>query len=301
MVISYKFWQKRFHGDQAALGRKLHVGGFSYSIVGIMPASFQFPNGDVDLWVPSAPDAPFAVRRDATWFTVIGRMKPGVTLERAAADLATVQSQLGKQFPKPDAELKVETQALKDVIVGGARNSLWLLYGSVSLLLLIACSNIAALLLARTAEREHEISIRFSLGASRRAIIFQLLTEVLALALLGSIAGLLIAAAASRAFHLLATALPRADEIVLNWQVAAYSLGAAVADDAALRVVSRTARNAAGACAFASSRRSNAGVDAQSGAVGARGRAGNACGHAADWCGPVVAQFSRAYAGVSRI
>ena len=84
-------------------------------------------------------------------------------------------------------------------------------------------------MLARTAEREHEISIRFSLGASRRAIIFQLLTEVLALALLGSIAGLLIAAAASRAFHLLATALPRADEIVLNWQVAAYSLGAAVA------------------------------------------------------------------------
>jgi predicted permease len=229
VVISYKFWQRRFHGDRAALGRKLHVGGFSYSIVGIMPASFQFPNGDVDLWAPSAPDAPFAVRRDATWFTVIGRMKPGVTLERAAADLATVQSQLGKQFPKPDAELKVEARALKDVIVGSARQSLWLLYGSVSLLLLIACSNIAALLLARTAEREHEISIRFSLGASRLAIIFQLLTEVLALALLGSIAGLLIAAAASRAFHLLATALPRADEIRLNWQVAAYSLGAAVA------------------------------------------------------------------------
>ena len=122
VVISYKFWQRRFHGDQAALGKKLHVGGFSYSIVGIMPASFQFPNGGVDLWAPSAPDAPFAVRRDATWFTVIGRMKPGVTLERAAADLATVQSQLGKQFPKPDAELKVETRALKDVIVGNAGN-----------------------------------------------------------------------------------------------------------------------------------------------------------------------------------
>src|SRR6185369_1332346 len=97
------------------------------------------------------------------------------------------------------------------------------------ILLLIACSNIAALLLARTAEREHEISIRFSLGASRLAIIFQLLTEVLALALLGSIAGLLIAATASRAFHLLAKTLPRADEITLNWGVAAYSLGAAVA------------------------------------------------------------------------
>ena len=73
-----------------------------------MPASFHFPNRDVDLWAPSPPDAPYAVRRDETWFTVIGRMKPGVTLRRALADLATVQSQLGKQFPKPDAELTVE-------------------------------------------------------------------------------------------------------------------------------------------------------------------------------------------------
>ena len=118
---------------------------------------------------PSAPDAPFAQRRDATWFTVIGRMKPGVALKQATADLATVQSRLGRQFPKPDAELTIQTEPLKDTIVGTVRSSLWLLYGSVSLLMLIACSNIAALLLARTAEREHEISIRLSLGASRQS------------------------------------------------------------------------------------------------------------------------------------
>jgi len=229
VLISYRYWQRRFHGDPAALGQKVHVGGYASTIVGVMPESFQFPNADVDMWTPSAPDAPFARRRDATWFTVIGRMKPGITLRQGTSDLLTVQSQLGRQFPKPDAELTVQTQALKDVIVGDSRSSLWLLYGSVSLLLLIACSNIAALLLARTTEREHEVSIRFSLGASRIAIIAQLLTEVFALALLGSLAGLLIAGAASRGFHrLLAKTLPRAGEIELNWRIVAYTLLAAV-------------------------------------------------------------------------
>jgi predicted permease len=228
VLISDEFWQRRFHGDPSAIGKRLHIGRFSYSIVGIMPRSFQFPNRDVDLWAPSPPDAPYAVQRDSTWFTVIGRLKPGVTLQEGTTDLANVQSQLGKQFPRPDGELVILTEPLKEIIVGGVRSSLWLLYGSVSLLLLIACSNIAALLLARTAEREHEISIRYSLGASRMSIIAQLLTEVFALALLGSLAGLLVAAGASHAFHLLAKTLPRAEEITLNWRVAAYSLAAAV-------------------------------------------------------------------------
>ncbi|HWG19215.1 MAG TPA: ABC transporter permease [Terracidiphilus sp.] len=228
VLISHAFWQRRFHGDPSALGKKLRVGSFHYSIIGIMPASFHFPNRDVDLWAPSPPDAPYAQRRDATWFTVIGRMKPGVTLNEAAADLSTVQSQLGKQFAKPDSELSVTAEPLKETIVGSVRGSLWLLYGSVSLLLLIACSNIAALLLARTAEREHEIAVRFSLGASRRSVITQLLTEVLALALLGAVAGLAVAAAATRGFHLLANTLPRADEITLNGRVVVYSLACAV-------------------------------------------------------------------------
>jgi len=228
VIISYRYWQQRFGGDPAALGQKLHVGGFTSSIIGVMPASFQFPNPDVDVWTPSAPDAPFAGRRDSTWFTVIGRLKPTTNLRQATNDLLTVQSQLGKQFPKPDAELTVQTQPLKDVIVGNSGSSLWLLYGSVSLLLLIACSNIAALLLARTTEREHEVSIRFSLGASRKSIVAQLLTETFALALLGSLAGLLIAYAASRGFHLLAKTLPRAEEIALNWRIVAYTLAAAL-------------------------------------------------------------------------
>jgi predicted permease len=223
VLISYRFWQRRFHGAPDATEQKLHIGDYSYSIAGIMPPQFAFPNRDVDVWSPSPPDAPYARRRDATWYNVIGRLKPGVRLEHAQADLATVQSQLGKQFPKPDADLAVESTPLKQSVVGGVRASLWLLYGSVSLLLLIACSNIAALLLARTADREHEISIRFSLGASRSRIIVQLLTEVFVLAAAGSLLGLLVAAGASRAFHLLSNTLPRAEEITVNWRIVLYS------------------------------------------------------------------------------
>ncbi len=228
VLISHAFWQRRFHGDPAAINRKLRVGSSSLTIVGVMPESFAYPDKDVDLWAPSAPDAPFAQRRDETWFTVIGRMKPGVTLKQAAADLETVQQQLGKQFPKPDADLTTQVEPLKATVIGGVGKSLWLLYGSVSLLLLIACSNIAALLLARTAEREQEIAIRFSLGAARKAIVLQLLSEVLGLSLLGGLAGLAVAAGAAKGFHLLAGQLPRAGEVTLNWSVAGYSLACAI-------------------------------------------------------------------------
>jgi len=228
-IISWSFWQRRFHGEPDAIGKKLHVGGFSYSIIGVMPRSFAFPSREVDLWAPSPPDAPYAQSRTATWFRVIGRMKPGVTLHQAQADLATVQSRLGKQFPNPDADLLVESTPLKTIVVGDTSGSLWMLYGAVSLLLLIACSNIAALLLARTAGREHEISVRFSLGASRRAIVAQLLTEVFVLALLGSLVGIAVAASAAHGFHLLAKTLPRASEITINWTIALYSLLCAVA------------------------------------------------------------------------
>jgi putative ABC transport system permease protein len=231
VLISYAFWQRRFHGNPDVIGKALRIGsrrGDSFPIIGVMPASFQFPSRDADLWAPSPPDAPFAQRRDETWFTVIGRLKPGISVQQADVDLNTVQARLGRQYAKPDNELAVETTPLKETIVGRVRDSLWLLYGSVTLLLLIACSNIAALLLARTTEREHEVSIRFSLGASRKAIVVQILTEVFALAFIGSIAGLLVAAAADRWFHLLAKTLPRAEEITLNWRVALYSLSAAL-------------------------------------------------------------------------
>lgn len=224
-LISYRFWQTFYHGDPAAVGRKLHVGGFSFSIIGVMPESFVFPVSNVDLWTPSPPDAPYAQSRSETWFQVVGRMKPGVAERQALADLNVVQARLGREYPKTDADLNVQGMPLKATVVsGGIRDSLWLLYGSVSLLLLIACSNIAALLLARTSDREHEMSVRFAMGASRRSLVMQLLSEVLVLAFAGALLGLLIAALASQAFHLLANTLPRAQEITLNWRIVLYSL-----------------------------------------------------------------------------
>ena len=122
-----------------------------------------------------------------------------MTLEQARADLAAVQLRLGEQYPKTDAEMTVAVTPLKDVVVGGVGRSLWMLFGAVSVLLLIACTNIATLLLARGARREQEVALRYSLGASRRAVAAQLLTEATLLAIAGAAAGLLVAAGTSAA------------------------------------------------------------------------------------------------------
>ena len=224
ILISDRFWRRRFAADPNALGKKLRINGYSSSIVGIMPASFLFPDRDVDLWSAVPPDAPIAQNREWTWYLAIGRLKPGVTIEQARANLATVQKQLGSAFPKTDADLTVGIEPLKEKTIGGVRRSLWILFGSVSVLLLIACTNIIALLLARAAQRQHEISVRFSLGGTRTAIVTQLVTEVFVLALAGAAFGLLVANAASKVFRSLAANLPRVEEIHLDARIVAYSL-----------------------------------------------------------------------------
>lgn len=227
VLVSDRFWRTHMGADPGAVGKVLK--GLSATVIGVLPPSFHVPSRDVDLWVSSPGDAPYAKgNRAATWYRVTGRLKPGVTLAEAQSDVTTVQSQLGKQFAKTDGNLTVVLVPAKSVVVGEVGGSLWVLYGSVSLLLLIACTNIAALLMARTAEREHEISIRSSLGASRSAIICQLLTEVFVLALAGSLLGLLIAAGASHVFSTFSKGLPRVDEISLNWRIVVYSLVCAV-------------------------------------------------------------------------
>ena len=227
-LISYRLWQTLFHADPNVIGKKLRFGTSASTIVGVMPASFSFPDKDVDVWMPVPPDAPYANNRDSTWYTVVGRLKPEVSVEQARADLATVQSQLGKQYPQSDAKLVVQVTPLKDSVVGDSGNSLWLLYGSVSLLLLIACTNIAALLLSRTSDREHEMFVRFSLGASRRAVLAQFLTEMFLLAVAGAVAGLGIATAGTNAFRVLAPDLPRVQEVSLDGRILAYTLASAV-------------------------------------------------------------------------
>jgi putative ABC transport system permease protein len=227
-VISDRFWRNRFNSDPSTVGRKLRIDGYAFTIVGVMPASFLFAERDVDLWSPVPLDAPYAQDRKSTWYTVIGRLKPGVTATQAQANLATVQAQLARQFPETDSDLTVGVEPLKEKTVGGVRSSLWLLFGSVTLLLLIACTNIIALLLARATQRQHEISVRFSLGASRGNLIAQLLTESFVLALLGSLLGLFLAAGASDIFRALARDLPRLDEIHLDSRIVLYSLACSV-------------------------------------------------------------------------
>ncbi len=228
VLVSHRFWRDHLHADAAVIGKAITLSGVAFTIVGVLPESFRYPQNDIDVWEPNPPDAPYAQSRDSTWFTVMGRLKPGVSVAQAQADLATVQAHLGKQFPQSDGDLTISVEPLKAAVIGGAQKSLWLFYGAVSLLLIIACTNIAALLMARTAEREHEIAVRYSLGASRTAIVGQLLTEVFALALAGSILGLMLAAGAAHLLGLLSQDLPRIEEVKLSWRVLAYSLGCAL-------------------------------------------------------------------------
>ncbi len=228
VLISDRYWRRRFNADPNIVGKNLRLDGRLNPIVGVMPPSFLFPNREADLWCPIPAGLSYGEARENNWFTVIGRLKPGGTVEQARANLATVQAQLGRQFPKTDAELSVGIEPLKETTIAESRRSLWLLFGSVTLLLFIACTNIVALLLSRSAQRQHEISVRFSLGAPRGALIAQLLTETFLLALIGSGLGLFLASAASDIFRSLAAQLPRVEEIHLDTRIVLYSLACSV-------------------------------------------------------------------------
>ncbi len=254
VLISDRFWRRRFGADPNVVGKTLRIGRTSIPIIGVMPASFLFPERDVDLWSTSPSDGPFAQNRTLTWFNTIGRLKPGVTPAQALANLATVQANLGRQFPKPDAKITVSIKPLKEATIGGVRKSLWILFGSVSLLLLIACTNVAALLLSRAAGRRQEIAVRFSLGASRASVVAQLLTEALILSLAGAMLGIAAAAGASAIFRALAKDLPRIEEIGLDWRIVGYTLLCSVAAALAcgvLPAIRGTRRDLAGSLAQA--------------------------------------------------
>ena len=133
VLISYGYWHRRLGGDPRVVGRRLRFGKSGLTIVGVMPQSFQFPDADVDMWIPNAPDAPYSQSRAYGWFTTVGRLKPGVTQARGLADLQQVQRQLGRQDAKTDADLTVHMEPLKQVVLQDAGDSLWLLYGAVTL------------------------------------------------------------------------------------------------------------------------------------------------------------------------
>ena len=171
------------------LDQPVRIGNASIATIGVMPATFQFPAADVGVWTADEDDAPWGQLRTQTRYTGIGRLKPGVTIEQARADLERVQASLAAQYPDTDRQIGVRLVPLKETVVGSTRPSLWILFGAVSVLLLIACINIAALLLSRAARRQ-KILVRYSLGGSRASVAAQLLTEAGVLAFIGAAVGL---------------------------------------------------------------------------------------------------------------
>jgi putative ABC transport system permease protein len=222
VLISHRYWSTRLDSDPSALEKQLRLGDQEFDIVGVMPESFEFPDSDVDIWTPRI-YFPFVLSRNNLWYSAFGRLRPGVTLDEARADLTLIQARLAEQFPETDREVGVYLEPLKETTVGSFRASLWLLFGSVTILLLIATTNIAALLLSRAARRRQEISLRLVLGASQRSVAAQVFTETAILAVAGAVLGLLVAAAAAAALRMLAPEFPRIAEIGLNSRVLLYT------------------------------------------------------------------------------
>ena len=228
-LVSDRYWRERMGAAPEALGKVIVIDGRSIAVVGVMPQSFAHVDRGVDVWMPGFVDIPWPEQRTNGWFPgVVGRLAPGVTLEQARADLTAVQRQLAAEYPQTDADLSVAAAPHKDTIVGPMSGSLWLLFGAVSLLLLIACTNITALLLARATQRERDVAIRFSLGASRARVIGQQLIETGLLVAAGAGAGLVATYGAVKLVARVAADLPRFDELSPDWSIVLFSAVTAV-------------------------------------------------------------------------
>ncbi|MGA8595783.1 MAG: ABC transporter permease [Bryobacteraceae bacterium] len=235
-IISYGLWQSRFGGKPDAIGGRIvfngkgYIGSRAYTVVGVTPSRFQL-SGEADVFTPIGQNtAPTMQNREMhPGIQVIGRLRSGVTLAQAQAEVALIGHRLAKQYPKEDAGQNFGAEPLRQRIVGDVRPILWLLLGSVSLVLLIACVNVASLLLARAVSRERELAMRAALGAGRGRLIRQCLTESAILALAGGALGVILAAVGARPFVTFwPGSLPRAEEIHLDWRVLLFAFSASL-------------------------------------------------------------------------
>ena len=223
-VLSYGLWQKRFGGDPKVIGSKVAISGGSVTIVGVMPNGFEFPQQS-EMWFPFNLDAS-AERRDNRYVNVIGRLKPGVTTEQAQADINSINQRLSESYVETNTGWSTRVSNLRESMVSGTRTALLVLLGAVAMVLLIACGNVANLLLARITARQKEIAVRTALGASRWRIVRQLITESLLLSVIGGVVGFGISVWLTRLLIAVSPAnSPRFDEIGIDWRVFLFTLG----------------------------------------------------------------------------
>jgi len=185
-ILSYGLWLRRFGGDPQAVGKQMILNDHSYTVVGVMPRGFKFAESEVEIWIPLGLTDKAKVNHDSHYLEVVARLKPGVKVAEATADLQTIAAQLTRQFPETNAHVGAYAQPLRDHIVGKLREAIYLLVGAVAFVLLIACANVANLLLARASGRQREMAVRMTMGAGRWRIVRQMLTESI---LLSSVAG----------------------------------------------------------------------------------------------------------------
>ncbi len=231
VILGHRFWRDHLGGDPAVVGRTVRLNGVGHAVVGVMPPSFQFPSPETDLWRPLPRDPRLVPGDRGRHFArAVGRLKPGVTLEQAQTELATIARRLAAAHPATNDGWDARVESLQESIVSDSRAIVFILWAAVGLVLLIACSNVANILLAQSASRTRDIAVRSALGASRARIVAQALAESLLLGLTGGAAGLLIAAWGVRWLPTLAgDAIACADAVAMNWRVVTFTAFASIA------------------------------------------------------------------------